>query len=225
MADSAGRPAGTGLEGARLAVSPRAGSAELDQDVAEGFDAALAACRALGASIVTPPPVDAPLDVQDDFLAVLLAELGAYHRRYDGSRELYRPFMRGWLEEVEARSLTADDYVAAQMRRTELTAAWSDWFAAERISAVVEPTVPEVARTRGRGYDAPFQDAALISLTHYWDWTGFPVVSLPAGLGARSGLPVGVSLIGPAGADWELLEAGIELQRQLGVPVLAGSRS
>ncbi len=225
MAGSADLPTGAGLAGARLVVSPRIGSVELDPDVAEGFDAGLDACRALGASIVTPPPVGAPLEVQDDFLAVLLAELGAYHHRYDDSRELYRPFMRGWLEEVEQRSLTADEYVAAQMRRTELTAAWSDWFAAERITAVVEPTVPKVAPVRGRGYDAPFQDAALISLTHYWDWTGFPAVSLPAGLGARSGLPVGVSLIGPTGADWELLGAGIDLQRQLGVPVPAESGS
>jgi Asp-tRNA(Asn)/Glu-tRNA(Gln) amidotransferase A subunit family amidase len=43
------------------------------------------------------------------------------------------------------------------------------------------------------------------------------VVALPAGVG-RSGLPVGVSLIGPAGADWELLALGIALQAELGVP-------
>ena len=65
-----------------------------------------------------------------------------------------------------------------------------------------------------RGYDAPFTDFAEISLTHYWNWTGFPVVALPAGIG-RCGLPVGVSLVGRPGADWDLLAAGAALESQL----------
>ena len=43
------------------------------------------------------------------------------------------------------------------------------------------------------------------------------MAALPAGVG-RSGLPVGVSLIGPAGTDWALLALGIALQEELGVP-------
>jgi Asp-tRNA(Asn)/Glu-tRNA(Gln) amidotransferase A subunit family amidase len=53
-------------------------------------------------------------------------------------------------------------------------------------------------------------------LTYYWDWTGFPVVSLPSGVGSRSGLPTSVSLIGRPGADWDLLDAGAALQAELG---------
>ncbi len=71
---------------------------------------------------------------------------------------------------------------------------------------MIEPTIPVVAPLRGDGYEHAGTDYALISLTHLWDWTGFPVAALPAGVG-RSGLPVGVSLIGPAGSDWELLAA------------------
>jgi Asp-tRNAAsn/Glu-tRNAGln amidotransferase A subunit and related amidases len=81
---------------------------------------------------------------------------------------------------------------------------------------LIEPTVPIVAQPRGNGYDEAFTDVAEISLTHYWNWTGFPVVSLPSGVGRRSGLPVGVSLIGPPHADWDLLAAGVELQAVLG---------
>jgi Asp-tRNA(Asn)/Glu-tRNA(Gln) amidotransferase A subunit family amidase len=94
---------------------------------------------------------------------------------------------------------------------------WLDWFAEHRIDALLEPTVPIVARPRGHGYDEPFTDAAEISFTHYWNWTGFPVAALPSGLGRRSGLPVGVSLIGPAGSDWDVLAGGIALQARLGV--------
>ena len=35
----------------------------------------------------------------------------------------------------------------------------------------------------GRGYDEAFSDLDDLSLTHYWDWTGFPVVALPSGVG------------------------------------------
>jgi Asp-tRNA(Asn)/Glu-tRNA(Gln) amidotransferase A subunit family amidase len=82
---------------------------------------------------------------------------------------------------------------------------------------VIEPTIPVVAPPRGDGYDHWGTDFVLISLTHLWDWTGFPVVALPAGVG-RSGLPVGVSLIGRAGSDWDLLALGEALQGELGVP-------
>ena len=77
--------------------------------------------------------------------------------------------------------------------------------------------MPCVAPLRGDGYDHAGSDDALISLTHYWDWTGFPVVALPAGVGARSGLPVGVSLIGAPAGEWDLLDIGIQLQAALGV--------
>jgi Asp-tRNA(Asn)/Glu-tRNA(Gln) amidotransferase A subunit family amidase len=41
------------------------------------------------------------------------------------------------------------------------------------------------------------------------------VAALPAGLGSRSGLPVGVSLIGGSGTEWRLLGLGSELQAEL----------
>jgi aspartyl-tRNA(Asn)/glutamyl-tRNA(Gln) amidotransferase subunit A len=192
----------------RVAVSPRI--ADLDPDVAAGFDAALARLPVVE---VAPPAVD--LDLGPMLLDVLTAEMLAYHRRFDERRALYRPSTRGYLEYAERRALTADEHAEAHRRRTEDVERWVDWFAANGVDAIVEPTVPIVARPRGHGYDAPFSDLAEISLTHYWDWTGFPVVALPAGPGGRSGLPVGVSLVGRPGADWDLLAAGAALQEQL----------
>ena len=86
------------------------------------------------------------------------------------------------------------------------------------LDVLLEPTIPVVAPLRGDGYDHAGTDYALISLTHLWDWTGFPVAALPSGVGAQTGLPVGVSLIGPAGTDRRLLTLGIALQAELGVP-------
>jgi aspartyl-tRNA(Asn)/glutamyl-tRNA(Gln) amidotransferase subunit A len=194
----------------RVAVSPRLG--ELDPDVAEGFERALALLP-----VVDVPPPDVPLDLGLAFLDLVVTEMLAWHGRFDGRRAEYRPSIRGFLEYAEERRLTGVEYAAAQQRRAADAARWDDWFAEHRIDAIVEPTLPIVARERGHGYDAPFTDVEEISLTHYWNWTRLPAVALPSGVGSRSGLPASVSLVGPAGADWDLLAAGAALQAELGV--------
>ncbi len=195
----------------RYAVSPRV--SVLEPDVADGFDRALAA---LPGERVEPPLPTARLDVLVDFFDLVLTEMLVYHRRFDDRRDAYRPSNRGRLEHAERRAMTAEEYIALQVGRTDDTNAWCDWLAEHRIDAIVEPTIPIVAPLRGSGYDEVFGDVEDLSLTHYWDWTGFPVVSLPSGVGSHSGLPVSVSLIGAPGADWDLLAWGAELQAELG---------
>ena len=195
----------------RYAVSPRI--ADLDPDVADGFERALAA---LPAERVEPCAPAARLDVLTEFFDLVLTEMLVYHRRFDDRRGDYRPAIRARLEHAEDRAMSAQEYVAGQMRRVEDAAAWTDWLAEHRIDAIVEPTLPIVAPLRGSGYDEAFSDLHDLSLTHYWDWTGFPVVALPSGVGSRSGLPTGVSLIGAPGAEWELLGWGAALQGELG---------
>ena len=193
----------------RVAVSPRIG--DLDPDVAEGFDRAMSLLP-----LADAPLPAAELDLGPGLIDFFCAEMLPYHRRFDSRRDRYRQSTRDFLEHGEKRSLTAEEYVDAQSRRAELTAVWVDWLSAHRIDAIVEPTVPLVARERGHGYDRAFTDYAEISLTHYWYWTGFPAVALPSGVGSRSGLPVSVSLIGAPGSDWDLLAWGGALQAELG---------
>jgi aspartyl-tRNA(Asn)/glutamyl-tRNA(Gln) amidotransferase subunit A len=207
-----------GVKGARLVVSPRVGLVELDADVAAGFESALDACRSLGAEIVEAPAPQTPLDVGRDYLTIFCAELSAWHSRFADRRALYRDSLREWVEQGAGDGSSALDMAAAQVRRREAMEVWREWFGEHRVSAVIEPTVPVVAWPRGDGYDHWGTDQALISLTSYWNWTGLPAVALPAGVGATSGLPVGVSLIGDWGADWDLLAVGEQLQSELGVP-------
>jgi aspartyl-tRNA(Asn)/glutamyl-tRNA(Gln) amidotransferase subunit A len=211
-------PVAGGLQGARLAISPRLGLVDLDPDVADGFQRAREACASLGAEVVDVPAPATELDVGQDYLRILYAELAAWHRRFADRREHYRPALREWVEQGEAQEDSAVDLAAAHQRRAEATDVWRDWLAEHRLDAVIEPTVPVVAWKRGEGYDRAGTDYELISLTHYWNWTGLPAVAMPAGVGSRSGLPVGVSLIGAAGADWDLLGLGIALQTELGIP-------
>ena len=113
--------------------------------------------------------------------------------------------------------MTAEEYVAGQMRRAE----------DDRRLVRLARRAPDRrdrradradrrAASRGHGYDEAFSDLDELSLTHYWDWTGFPVVALPSGVGSRSGLPVSVSLIGAPGSEWDLLAWGAALQDELG---------
>ena len=195
----------------RVALSPRIG--DLDPDVGENLERALALLP-----LVDVPRPEARLDLGLELLDVLCTGMLVHHRAFADRRAAYRPSTRGFLEHGENRAMTGEEYAAAQERRAEDAWRFADWLDEHGLDAVVEPTLPIVARPRGRGYDAPFQDVAEISLTHYWDWLGFPVVALPSGVGARSGLPTSVSLIGAPGADWDLLAAGAALQAELGVP-------
>jgi aspartyl-tRNA(Asn)/glutamyl-tRNA(Gln) amidotransferase subunit A len=196
----------------RWAVSPRI--AELDPDVADGFERALAE---LPGERVDAPPPDARLQVVEEFFDLVLTEMLVWHHRFDDRRDEYRYSNRARLEHAEDRAMHAQEYIAGQNRRVEDTHGWLDWLAEHRIDAIVEPTLPIVAPVRGRGYEEPFGDLDDLSLTHYWDWTGFPVVALPSGVGSRSGLPVSVSLIGAPGAEWDLLAWGCALQAELGM--------
>jgi len=195
----------------RIALSPRI--ADLDPDVAAGFERALAE---IDAERVSATPPQARLELGVELIDLFCTEMLPYHRRFADRRDDYRPSIRGFLEHGERCAMTGEEYVAAMTRRAEETAAWVDWLAEHRVDAIVEPTVPIVARPRGTGYDEPFTDFDEISLTHYWDWVGFPVVALPSGTGSRSGLPVSISLIGRPGADWDLLAWGAALQAKLG---------
>jgi Asp-tRNA(Asn)/Glu-tRNA(Gln) amidotransferase A subunit family amidase len=204
---------------------PHGPIAALDTDVDAGFDRAVDACRELGAEVVE---IDAPVgsfDIGDEFLDVMTTDMLAYHRRFDDRRDLYRPSLREWIEMGESRAVSGERYAAIQAERRGTTAAWSEWLADHDIAAVLEPTIPVVAPPRWQGYDHAGSDVDLISLTHFWDWTGFPVVSLPAGVGTAVQLPVGVSLIGRGGHDWSLLDLGVELQSLLGTPAWPTLRS
>jgi aspartyl-tRNA(Asn)/glutamyl-tRNA(Gln) amidotransferase subunit A len=179
----------------RVALSPRIG--RLDADVADRFDELCARLPLVG---VPAPEVD--LDAGLAHFQLLCAEMRDWHRRFDDRRDGYRPSTRAFLEYAEAHPV---DVEALQERRRRDAAAWLAWFDEHDIDAIVEPTVPIVPRIRGDGYDKPFSDVAEVSLTYYWNWTGFPVVTFPLGLGARSSLPTSASLIGRPGADWDLL--------------------
>jgi aspartyl-tRNA(Asn)/glutamyl-tRNA(Gln) amidotransferase subunit A len=217
-AESAFPTVSASLAGVRFAISPRLAGIELDADVSAGFADAIAAARSLGATIVEPPLPDGQAEVVSRFFDVLGADMLSYHQRFADRREHYRPSTRELLELAAQRDMSLTEYGEAQLARLESSGAWSRWLRDERIDVVLEPTVAFVAPVRGSGYDSFVVPDPYTVLTYFWDWTGFPVVALPAGLGASSGLPVGVSLIGGLGTDDRLAALAQVIQHELGVP-------
>jgi len=208
------RPGPHPLAGITIAVTGRPERAGLEPDVADVLDQAVTAVAQLGARVAVLP---APADLTGPELnTILLTEAGVYHRRHRHAVTQYRASVREFV--VASDDFTAaEPYLAAQQRRAEITAAWEDWFAQHDVDALLEPSVCGTAPPRGHGYD-PDQPAGdgdlMIRLTATWNVTGFPVASLPGGLGRRTGLPVGLSLAAPRGADTRVLQIGIDLQER-----------
>jgi aspartyl-tRNA(Asn)/glutamyl-tRNA(Gln) amidotransferase subunit A len=212
------RAAAKPLAGLRVALTDRPQRAQIDHDVAHGYDVARAALERLGARAVE---VAAPaVGAWAEFTVILLSEAAAYHARHAERSHLYRTSIREFVQ-AGAASSGATAYIEAQQTRAATSAAWEEWFEEHEIDVVLEPTVPMTAQTRGEGYDSGRLGGEvdpLIALTATWNTTGFPVVALPAGSGPRSGMPVGVSLIAPRGREAELIQVAIDLQEhELGV--------
>ncbi|MBX5441506.1 MAG: amidase [Solirubrobacteraceae bacterium] len=206
------RPGPRPLEGVRIAVTRRVETVDLEPDVADGYEAARDAVAALGATVVELD--DAGWMSGQDLNTILLAEMVAHHVPYADRRDRYRPSIRELLE-LGGDGVPSEAYLAAQERRAAHTAAWEAWFAEHRVDAILEPSSPIVAPERGHGYDPGHLGGdgdPLIALTATWDLTGFPVAALPAGLGARTGLPVGMSLVAPRGAEAPLVQIAVDVQ-------------
>jgi len=218
-----GAPAPADLRGVRIAVTDRVANVGVDvePDILDGYERARAALVELGAALVELPA--APDLDKADYDMILIAEARHAHSGYADRDEAYRPSTRGFIAHGSS-ALPVDRYLDAQQRRIGVAAAWQAWFAEHRVEAILEPTTATTPGVRGHGYDAGEPIGGVDPLTCFtatWNATGSPVAALPAGLGARTGLPIGVSLIGPGESDARVLSIGMALQGLLPVPIAA----
>jgi aspartyl-tRNA(Asn)/glutamyl-tRNA(Gln) amidotransferase subunit A len=208
------------LEGRTIAVLPGPPRFELDPDVGDGLEHAARECERLGARVLRAErPVEASLK---DWAFIATVDFWSFHEQFADRAEGYRPFLRR-IAAAAGDAGPAAEYVRAQDRRAAFTATWERWLRDEGVDLLLEATIPTPAPPRTLGYapELPTPDPHIL-LTFAWNLTGFPVAALPAGVGTRSGLPVGVSLIGPRGAEAAVAQAAIDLQEHaLAPPALA----
>ena len=78
------------------------------------------------------------------------------------------------------------------------------------------PTTPHVAVAQGPEASSLPTFLLFIRNTDPGSNGGIPGLTIPAGLGPATGLPVGLSLDGPRGSDTRLLAIGMAIENVLG---------
>ncbi len=207
----------------------------VDAEVAAACREAVARAEALGAKCV---PVSLPHTAYAVavYYIVATAEASSNLARFDGIRygfrdgrakeliEMYRSSRsQGFGEEVQRRIMLGtfalssgyyDAYYrkAAQVRRL----IQQDFFTAfEKCDLLCGPVSPTTAFGLGERLDDPLTMYLSDIFTIPLNLAGLPGLSLPVGLGADSGLPVGLQVISPRFSEGLLLQAAHVLEQNL----------
>jgi indoleacetamide hydrolase len=224
------------LRGARLGVVRSYYFEGLDPEVERITAAALKKLEHAGVVLVESPPlaklshlIDLITDqVQNhDVRAALAHYLKEYHAPVSFDELVARasPDIRQVFKDYVlpggANFVTEQVYAEARDRYLpELTQLFRDYFARERVAALVFPAIRMAPPLIGEaivdiaGHAVPFDEAVARNISP-GSTAGLPGLVLPAGLTAK-GLPVALEFDAPAGADRELLALGAALERALG---------
>jgi len=143
------------------------------------------------------------------------AEALAFHiERRDADPEAIGPLVRSRLE--KGRSLTAVDYVKAEMTRALFTAAWHELFdGADCVLAPVLAALPpriDEHHVLINGQEANTLDA-FTRLTALANMAGIPALAIPCGF-STEGLPVSLQLIAAQDREDVVLGLGAWYQRE-----------
>jgi len=231
------RPEPAPLSGVKLGVYRGYFFKDLDADTRAVTDASLEKLRRVGVTIVD---VDMPdLQKTNDAASFPVAlyeaydDLKAYLAKYQTGLTVEQVAMAIASKDVKAtydglvvpRKLPAPNGVvdaapayAAAMRdaRPALLKIYADTFQRYGIDALIGPTTPAVAVTQGPEASSLPTFLLFIRNTDPGSNAGIPGLTIPAGLGSSTGLPVGISLDGPQGSDQRLLAIGLAIERVLG---------
>jgi mandelamide amidase len=225
------------LSGVRLGVYRAYFFKDLDADTRAVTEASLDKLRRVGVTIVDVemPDLQKTNDAASFPVALYEAydDLKAYLAKYQTGLTVEDVAAKIASKDVKAtyeglvvpRKLPAPNGVAdaapayeAAMRdaRPALLRIYSDTFQRYGIDALIGPTTPAVAVTQGPEASSLQIFLRFIRNTDPGSNAGIPGLTIPAGLGSSSGLPVGLSLDGPRGSDQRLLAIGLAIERVLG---------
>jgi len=230
-------PSVASLAGVRLGVYRGYFFANVDADTKAVTEAALEKLRQAGVVIVEVDMPDLkPANDATSFPVALYEaydDLKAYLEKYQTGKTvdevaamIASKDVKGTYDGlVRPRKLPAPNGVvdaapiyqtAIAQSRPALMKAFSDAFATYTIEALIGPTVPRVAVVQGPEASALDTFLLFIQNTDPGSNAGLPGLTIPAGLGPTTGLPVGISLDGPRGSDRRLLSLGMAIERVLG---------
>lgn len=215
--------------GLRLGIARRDFFDGADPQVTRVVEAALARLRDAGVELVEAeiPSLQAlngavsfavALYELEQDLPAYLAEAGYPMTLREIAAGIGSPDVAGIVRmQLGDEAVTRAAYEAALQARVRLQAAYADYFANNRLDAMVFPTAILPARPIGddltvelNGEQAP-TFFTFIRNTDPGSNAAIPGISLPAGL-TTDGLPVGIEFDGPAGSDRRLLAIATALE-------------
>lgn len=220
------------LASLRLGITEDLGFAPVDRGVRATFRDRI---RLISGAVGAVVPVEPAMQDADETFAVLrgAAFLSAHGARVERSADRLGAQV---LANVEyARGLTLPQVLEAEARQTRIARTFQRLF--EQVDVVVCPAVavppfaktePHCAEIDGRPMSSYFQ---WLGITYGLTLTGCPVACLPCGLDP-TGMPFGLQICGPKGADRRVLGVAAALERVMGgmaetarpIPVSAGPR-
>jgi aspartyl-tRNA(Asn)/glutamyl-tRNA(Gln) amidotransferase subunit A len=201
-----------GVRGLRIAYSPKLGFVpHVHPEVAQAVAAAAKAFADLGAHVDEADPElgGDPIEAWNTlWWSSMALQMGAFG---DRAKTLGDPGLVAGAE--FGRTISAVDLIRAQMKRAELHNAFVRFH--ERYDLLLTPSLPTPAFEAGR----------LLPASGDWGtaWTGWapfsypfnltqqPAASVPCGL-TGEGLPIGLQIVGPIGADERVLQASRALE-------------
>jgi aspartyl-tRNA(Asn)/glutamyl-tRNA(Gln) amidotransferase subunit A len=180
---------------------------DLDPDVAAAIERALGVLAGLGATLH-----DIELPIDDD-RTVARTESYAIHRAWvEASPERYQAETLRRIRTGE--SVSATDYITKlhelQLKRRHAAAQFTG------VDLIVTPTSPIPALSFAEIAAAPEtlrpRELVLLRNTRPFNILGTPAISVPCGV-TRAGLPIGLQLTGPPGADARVLRLAAAFER------------
>jgi aspartyl-tRNA(Asn)/glutamyl-tRNA(Gln) amidotransferase subunit A len=201
------------LRGLRIGV-PDGAAGGLPAPLATLFGRAQDELRTLGATIVPfTEPDKSSVEFTLDDLGASGVEAGIYHRQFAPKAASYGPSVGALVMALVAavNAIPATAYVELQRHRTDYIHAWNAVFAAQRLDAILKPgaNVDGADRT---GAAALVATGGVTGDFVWADVAGLPVLAMPAGQSAATGLPFGVQLGGAPYSEATLLQIGIDYQ-------------
>ncbi len=183
----------------------------IDREVRNAIELAGKCFKSLGATIerVSLPGLENSVVPSTK---IALAEATQYHESqgyFPGQANKYGDDVRHRLE--LGRKVLAADYLHALDVKREITQEFDAVF--ENVDAILAPTLPIAAPRIGEkdvviGGRKETVRSALVRLNRPANLTGHPAISIPCGF-TRSGLPIGLQLIGPYRSESRLLSIAL----------------
>src|SRR5438105_3151554 len=230
-------PPTASLSGVRLGIYRAYFFADLDADTRANVDAALEKLKAAGVTIVE---VDMPdLKALNDRVSFPVS----LYEAYDDLKAYLAKYRTGKTVEQVAAQIASKDvkgtyetlvvprklpgpaglvdaepiYRSAILNaRPALLKHFVDTFEKYAVEALIGPTTPSVAVSQGPQASSLATFGRFIRNTDPGSNAGMPGLTIPAGLGPTTRLPVGISLDGLPDSDERLLAVGLAIEHVLG---------